>query len=103
MVVGRRSCPFLGPFVTFQGRTVSLGEDIIKMMSMIQRKTQDDETEISPQKKTSVLHKDHIMIIYSNLVGGFNPSAKILVKMGSSSPNRDENKKSLKPQPRGFS
>ena len=90
---------FGGPFVTFQGRTVSLGESIIKMMSMIQRKTQDDETEISPQKQTSVLHKDHIF----KSSWWFQPICKMLVKMGSSSPNRDEHKKSLKPPPRGFS
>ena len=33
------------------------------------------------------------------LVGGFNPSEKYLVKLGSSSPNRDERKKYLKPPP----
>ncbi len=53
---------------------------------------------------STMLQYQHFKECHVILVGGFNfqPLWKILVKMGSSSPNRGENKKYLKPPPSIF-
>ena len=51
-------------------------------------------------RKTRVTFKKSNKVGWGFLVGGWtNPFEKILVKMGSSSPNKGENKKYLKPPP----
>ena len=53
-----------------------------------------------PRRSWHICIKHHQTKVAQKLVGGFNPSEKIWVKIGKSSPSRGENKKYLKPPPR---